>query len=256
MASVREPLFKPALALLLIASLLDAGCRRAGQPAHEGVRGPAAGEPQNYSATVIRTVERDGASEITITRIARLAEMERQEWTDNSETLVCIWRPDLGKVFLLSLERRIYVESHLGGSLDSGGSTPAQTEPKSTIETSEARPASLDPGLNPDSIDRVFEPDALPEQIESNDLPDEVVDGWVCRVSHVKATFAGGRFETTKAFLARDLNGLPVRVENETWDQSSRVRVVTERRNIRTDVAPDEFLVPNGFRKVDSLTRL
>ena len=47
-------------------------------------------------------------------RVARSGDMRSSEWNQDGETRVSIWRPDLGRVFLLSIERQVYVESDLG----------------------------------------------------------------------------------------------------------------------------------------------
>ena len=74
------------------------------------------GEPEHYSATVVRTVSNGNSQETTITREVRSGEMLRQEWTEENESRVLIWRPDLGKSFLLDLESRTYVETEIGSS--------------------------------------------------------------------------------------------------------------------------------------------
>ena len=67
------------------------------------------------------------------------------------------------------------------------------------------------------------------------------------------AIFRDGHTETTRRFRARDLSGLALRVESEA-DQGS-ARVITERRDVRIEVAPDMFTVPADFKKVEKLPR-
>src|SRR5689334_1468127 len=66
-----------------------------------------AGEPDQYSALVVRTVE-DGFSTVTSTsREARLGDRRREDWTEEGKTRAIIWRPDLGKSYVLDLDAHV-----------------------------------------------------------------------------------------------------------------------------------------------------
>jgi hypothetical protein len=175
---------------------------------------------------------------VTVTRFARLGEMLKEQWSQDGETRVSIWRPDLGKVFFLSLERRVYVESDLSGDLK---------------PDSQNSPQEMSPKIDPVEVDRAFEHESAPERLETEELPEEVIDGRSCRVLRQRAIFANGLIETTTTCLSPDLEGLAVRVESETEGAANRIKISTERREIRTDVTLDQFEIPGGFKKVTSL---
>ncbi|HEV8483830.1 MAG TPA: hypothetical protein VGV87_09805 [Blastocatellia bacterium] len=242
------------ICLLAVAAALMSGCptTRNPQGGPAGVEIP--GEPHNYSAIVSRTVDDGAHQEVTVTRFARLGEMLREQWNQDGETLVSIWRPDLGKVFLLSLARRAYVESDLSGAWMPGGESASPDPSGGRLNR---RPNELAPGMSPkidpDEVDRAFEYEAAPEHVETEELPEVVIDGRSCRVFRQRAVFTNGLIETVRTFRSPDLEGLAIRVESETEGSAARIKVLTERRDVRTDVTPDQFDVPSGFTRVTSL---
>lgn len=214
------------VALIIAAYLFTAHCRNRVETIEpEAI---IAGEPENYSATVVRTVESGDHREIIESRICRMGEMRRQEWIESNGRRALISRPDLNKSFLLSLNHRLYVESSL---------TPEENHAGALDENAAKE------------IDRAFE-SASPDKIETLSLPDETIDGHRCQVIEKRAVFAGGQTEVSRIFLARDLAGLAVRIETEST--SSRIRVITERRNVQP-VSAGEFAVPAGFKRVERL---
>ena len=60
--------------------------------------------------------------------------------------------------------------------------------------------------------------------------------------------FANGLIETTRTFRATDLEGLAIRIETET--EGAGIKILTERREVKTDVTPDQFEIPAGFKRV------
>jgi hypothetical protein len=78
-------------------------------------------------------------------------------------------------------------------------------------------------------------------------LPSVVIDGHRCDVSEFSSTFSDGRIEIVTRSQARELSGLVLRIEASSRNGS--VRVITERREVRTDVSPDLFVVPADFRR-------
>ena len=202
-----------------------------------------AGEPDQYSATVSRIVDDGTRREASITREARSGEMRRQEWAEQDGTRALIWRPDLGKCFLVDLNRRVYVELPL---------IPHAQElqsPGADARSSEASGADPDDGAF-QAIDRVIDEPLSPVSVESLTLPDEVIEGHLCKVSERRASFGDGHTEVTRLFRAPDLGGLALRVEVAG---AGNERVITERRQVRTEVPADTFDVPANFRKVDKL---
>jgi hypothetical protein len=71
---------------------------------------PIAGEPNRYSATVIRTLDDGTKREVSTSREFRSGELRREEWTEEGRHLALIWLPDPGKAFLLDLDAKTYQE--------------------------------------------------------------------------------------------------------------------------------------------------
>jgi len=219
---------------MLFLFLISAACKSSDKNPATNSTLESSGEPESYSATVIRTVEEGERREVITTRTARSNEMYREEWTESGERRAIIFRPDLGKSFLLSLDRKLYVESAIDNQQQ-----PSENE-------SEAKQKA-------DQIDRAFQTLALPIEANTLTLPDQMIDGHVCQVTERREKFADGSLEITRSYCAREFAGLALRVEQESQSSGGRTRVVTERRDVRMDVARDEFEVPSDFTKVDSL---
>ena len=222
------------------------GCSKRAEPGDGSAK--TGGEPEQYSATVVRTIEDGTSRETVVSREARAGEQRRDEWTENGRQRALIWRPDIGKAFMLDLDARSFVEVDIG---------PARrTEPRSgpagqhdvsskNIEQQQVEDNAIQ------AIDQYFSEKQLPTRVETQQLSPAMIEGYQCVVEQQKAFFPDGHAETTKRFQARDLSGLLLRVESEA-DQG-RTRVITERRDIRIGVAPDTFTVPSDFKKVESL---
>ena len=234
--------------LLLIAvafaTLEAAACRKSVEPPQQAEI--FRGEPEEYSATVVRTVE-DGASRmVSVTRVARLGEMFREEWTEQGRACALILRPDLGKSFLLFPDDRTYVES------EATADARPQAEPRSSIVgqtgegTSEQSQREASQPVGPVEIDRAVGDAASSARVETRALPDQTVEGYNCAVSEQRAVFDDGSAEVTRSFRARELAGLALRVEVE----SRGIKIITERRDIETRVPPDRFAVPADFKKI------
>jgi hypothetical protein len=211
-----------------------------------------AGEPPNYSAMVVRLVEAGEQKEETTTRVVCSGEMRREEWTEASSKRALIFRPDLGKSFLLDLDQRVYVETDLAQSSKKkdankpAAQTGALAQPAPESETPAATSLQT---VTEDYLNSDFEEE--PATLETHALPDAEQDGRPLKVIEQKATFAGGRVETTRIFRAESLNGLIVKTEMESL--SPRIKVTTERRDIKLDISAEEFAVPAGFKKVERL---
>lgn len=167
-------------------------------------------------------------------RVARLGEMYKEEWTENGETRVIIFRPDLGKSFLLSLDTKTYIESATGNQ-----SQNSENEAEATRAANE--------------VDRAFANTISPIESKTSALPDQTIDGHICKVVEHRNKLADGSSEVITSFHARDLAGLVLRVEQESLSPTGRTKIVTERRDVQTNVTRDEFDIPSGFRKVDDL---
>jgi hypothetical protein len=55
--------------------------------------------------------------------------------------------------------------------------------------------------------------------------------------------------EITKVFRATQLGGLMIKTETESSVANHRVKIITERREVKLDISPDEFTVPADFKK-------
>jgi len=236
-------------ALLLLAataSLLTTGCVSRVRPGDgDDVMAPA-GEPEQYSATLVRTVEDGARRETRISREARSGDQRREEWTERGQNRALIWRPDLGKCFLLDLDGRAYVEHDLAVSI---------VGTSNSLDTFNAgKSGGFDAGDGAvQAIDQYFDDRRPPSRVEMLTLPQALIDGHLCAVYEHRAIFADGHVETTRRFQARDLSGLALKVESEA--ERGSAKVTTERREVRTEVAPDMFVVPADFKRVDKLPR-
>ena len=211
-----------------MSAVLPNGCRNRVRPGDGDISSTeAAGEPEQYSAMVVRIVEDGTRRETKITREARAGEHRREEWTQNGQNRALIWRPDLGKAFLLDVDGRAYIEiaihpERLEGQPSNGGDGLARAR--------QTRGRDLDDDAF-QQIDRLIEEPLSPASVETRMIPDEKVEGYVCRVSERRANFADGHTEVTRVFRARDLGGLALRVE---LAGAGNQRVITERRDVRT----------------------
>jgi hypothetical protein len=234
---------------IIVVLLLTNGCRNRAQSGDGEVEPD--GEPAQYSATLVRIVEDETRRETSISREVRSGEMRRDEWTEQGQKRALIWRPDIGRGFLLDLDGRVYVEIEItaGLSRESGGAARNQHYVSTPRNAAESDPADA----TVQSIDQYFDDRQPPIRSEIRVLPTVEIDGRRCAVYEQRAVFPDGHAETTRRFRARDLSGLALRVESEAEPGSSKV--ITDRRDVRLEVAPDAFIVPADFKKVDKLPR-
>lgn len=227
--------------------LLTLACRSgAGPGERDGVE--LSGEPEEYSGTVVRIVEDGARRETSISREARSGEKRREDWTEQGRNRALIWRPDLGKSFLLDLDGRVYVEIEITGLL-----SESRTGARNPQDVSSARNAVESRPENGavQAIDRYFDERQPPTRVEERTLPQVEIGGHSCAVFEQRAIFPDGHAETTRRFRARDLSGLALRVESEAQGEA---KVTTERRDVRLEAAPNAFTVPADFKRVEKLT--
>lgn len=244
MLRLRKSDFAPwLLAIVTMSVISSGGCR--GRQAHDGAE--LNGEPEQYSATIVRIVDDEAQRETTTSREARSGDQRREEWTESGHRRALIWRPDLGKSFVLDLDGHVYIEVEIADS--------HTTERPSNIPNapSSAGNAAANSERSIQTIDRYFDDRPPPSRVETRVLPQVVIDGHPCEVFEQRAIFADGHIEITRRFRARDLSGLALRVESES--EHGTARVITERRDVRIDVAPDAFIVPPDFNRVEKLPR-
>ena len=235
------------IAVAMISVLLSNGCRNRAQPGEGESEDKLKGEPDHYSAIIVRTINDGSGRAPTITREARLGEQRREEWTEQGQNRALIWRPDLGKSYLLDLDRQAFVEIDLAGS-------PENLSHESNLESSLRDRASADSASGlVEAVDRALDEAPSPDRVENRVLPPAQIGDHVCNVYEQRATFPDGHTEITKTFRARDLGGLALRIESASAPGS--VSVTTERKDVVLDVASDAFRVPANFKRVARLER-
>jgi hypothetical protein len=225
------------IAPVVMIPLIGNACRnRALNEPHE-TRTTVGTEPNEYSATIVRTIF-DGAGEQTIVaREARSGEMRREEWTEGGQNRALIFRPDLGKTYLLDLDRQTYIENLLDAD--------------NLNNTSQKREDADSPSNLMQAVDRAIDDAPSPDRVETRDLSPAEIDGHVCIVQERRATFTDGHSETTKTYRAPDLAGLTLK--SESYSEPAAVRVITERRDVSLSVASQLFNVPANFKRVDKI---
>jgi len=228
------------LAVAMTIVLLSAGCRHRSKPGESEGEANLRGEPDQYSATIVRTVYERETQGTTISREARSGAQRREEWNEQGRNRALIWRPDLGKCYLLDLDQLAFVEISLD---ETRGNLPDQSRVHDR--------AAGDSASALVEIDRAVDDASSPDRVETRMLSGADIAGHSCTVLEERAAFPDGHTEITRSFRARDLGGLALRIESES--EPSSVRVITERKDVSLEVAPDTFTVPSNFRKVDQL---
>jgi hypothetical protein len=214
------------------------------------------GEPEQYSATIVNSIDDGVERELNVTRIFKSGDLRREEWTEQGAERALIWRLDLGKSYLLDLEQRCYVETEITPNEDlkarnqSTGSGSPSSEAGSAPRGSAG--VSRD-AVEGEAVDRAFGDGPSAGRVETRRLADQTIDGHPCAVSEQRAIFSDDHVEVTTTFRARDLNGLAIKVE--TGSINNGVKLIARWRDIRSDLPADAFMVPAGFKKVDKLSR-
>jgi hypothetical protein len=242
-----------ATALIIIAAAANA-CRAHPTSSTVDSAAETAGEPEEYSARVIRTIEAGDHHEVEETRVAVAGGMMRQEWREQGQPRVLIWRPDLGKSFLLAPDQGSYVESAIYPDA-AEFQQPAAAAGDSSKPSGGSEEAALRNryAVDPEGIERDVGATSVESEALTKGLPDQSIDGHPCTVLLKQATFPDGTTEVTRMFRATDLAGLAIRIENESTSASGKVKITTERKDIQKKISPDEFEVPAGFKKVAHL---
>ena len=236
---------KARLALLFLLFVLQASCacRRQAEPAAGEIN---ASEPPRYSAVVEQRTEAGGETRLLVMKVARDGDLRREEWSEGGETVALILRPDLNKSFLLNFDRQLYVEIDLEKEA-------AVAPAKSRQETATKPSDESTPSMAAEITETLLE--EAPEEVTTRRLPDERVDGYLCGVWERRSRFPGGRVETLTVYRAAAAGDLAIMTEMETSTPSHRVKSTIRRRDIRLQVSADDFSVPAGFKKVESLAR-
>ena len=236
--------------LLSLAALLQAyGCRNRAEPSGVEAEAVAQSEPDEYSATIVRTVHDGSARDVSMSRIARSGEMRREEWSEQGGARALISRPDMNKVFLLDLDKKMYVELALGSAAARQAETDSSNANRS-VSTARDGESGSQPRVDPDELERAFSDAPSPASVTTRALPDQTIDNHPCKVFEQRASFNDGHIEITRVFHATEFHGLAIRIESES---EGGLLVITERRDVKTNVSPGEFVIPAGFKKVEKL---
>jgi hypothetical protein len=188
---------------------------------------PSGGEPDAYSATVTRRFERGGATVTTETRVARIADLSRQEWTESGRRLAAILRPDRGVELLVDLDRNVYAEHALVG--------PDQ-------------PAAA--ALTGDDVEALAAEAASGATVSRERAGEETVDGRACVVYRSRVEAPDGGVTESTVWEAKELGGLAIRSESRGPDGSVATTVLSD---VRLDPDPSLFEPPAGARRVDAV---
>ena len=231
------------IAIAALSVLIGEACRKRGQTEHTESEMKPGTEPDEYSAAMVRTVLDGEHQQMTLTKEARSGELRRVEWSEGVQNLAIILRPDLGKSYLLDLDRQQYVESSLNSDNQTAGSDSQMKDRTNSDAAS----------LIDQAVDRAIDDAPSPDHVETLSLSPSDIDGHFCNVREQRATFIDGHSEITKIFRAADLGELTLRTE--AYSEPASVRIITERKNVTLSVAPGAFLVPSNFKRVDKLTR-
>jgi hypothetical protein len=245
-----------ALSTLLLCALVGCHTSKDSKPSDAG----PSGGPEAYSAMVVRTTNSGGLQQTEQSRVAISGGLSREEWTEQGERLALILRPDLGKSYLLWLDKGTYTESSLGSNTADGpvdktaskrtlqpGAPAKRTNVGNDAPEPEASSATPDQGV----ADWAFEDAVQPLRTEQRELPAETIDNHNCRVTEQLAYFADGHSERTVTYRATDFEGLALRIESESGSGADHSTVLTERHNIRLEVSPDEFSVPAALKRIE-----
>ena len=163
--------------------------------------------------------------------------------------MALITRPDMGKMFLLDLDKQAYIEFALS-PVAAGRAGADSSNPEGPPPTARDNEPGEPPAPNPDQIERALGDAPLPASVVTLALADQTIENHPCRVFEQRASFPEGHVEITRVFRALDLRGLAIRTESES---EGGVKVITERRDVKTEVSPEEFALPPAFKKAARL---
>jgi hypothetical protein len=239
-----------ALLFILIAStiIFTVSCRQSAKPPTTEATIASLGEPETYTATIVRSIEDGKQSELTETRVARSGDMRREEWTEKGERWALIIRFDSGKSFFLNLNKQIYTETDLALKASEKSKPGNAADRSNAVDAEKVESESSRQAAAMDFVENTFAEE--PVSLENRALVDEYIANQLCKVTERRASFADGRTEVTKMFCAENLFGLAMKTEKETVSPTYRVKVITEWRDIKLVASADDFVVPANFKKV------
>lgn len=231
-----------------VAIVLAVSCRNSAKPPSLEATLQPTGEPEIYTAIIVRSIEDNQHRDITERLVARAGDSRREEWTEKGERWVVITRFDAGKSFFLNLNQQTYIETDLAGK----ATEPTESKSAKPIQNATAAQAQgADMSSHPWALD--FVEDRFveePTSLETRALADEYLANQLCQVVEKRAGFADGRLEVTRIYRAENLSGLAMKTVSETISPHHHVKVVTEWREIKLEASPEAFVIPAHFKKV------
>lgn len=197
-------------------------------PSAPTLAAPVGGEPESWSATIVRTFEVNGVTTASTTRFARSGVRTRLEWTEGNGSRMLIVRPDLSVSWLVDLSTGTYIETTLGptGAPVSAGDVAPLSGPQVEAAVTAGSPA-----------------DGFAVRRERSG--DETVDGHACLVYRSRLEAIDGSASEATVWEAVDFAGLAIRSEIRS---ASGGLVRTELQRLQRDPDPAEFELPPGVR--------
>jgi hypothetical protein len=241
------------LAAVSICICVAVACSR--RPTTDEPGADIAGEPEQFTATIVSSIDEGVERELSVTRVFKSGDLKRAEWTEQGEPRALIWRPDLGKSYLLDIGQRCYIETDITpGDVPESHKESDSLQNRTVEDSAVQRSAHVSrEAISGDVVDRAFGDAPAPVSVDTRRLADKMIDGHRCAITERRAIFADDSVDVTTTFRARDLNGLAIRVE--TSSTNTGAKLITSWRDIRTDAPAEVFIVPSDFRRVEKLSR-
>ena len=193
------------------------------------IAAPAGGEPDAWSATVVRTFDVDGVAQQSVAQFARLGDRTRTGWTEGDREFALVIRPDLGVSWTIDLSENSYTETPIGPD-----GAPVATGDSDPL-TAQQVEAAVAAGLAADGF-----------VARRERIGEEAIDGHKCVVYRSRLEALGGAASEATVWEASDFAGLAIR--SEIRSESGQV-VRTQLKQLQRDPDPSLFELPAGVHR-------
>lgn len=193
------------------------------------IASPAGGEPDSWSANIVRTFVVNGQSTTSTTEFARSGDRTRIEWTEGGRRMALIIRPDLSVSWLVDVSDNSYVESPLGAD---GAPAPSNDPDPLSAQQVEAAIAAGSPS------------DGFVARRER--VGEEKIEGHACNVYRSRVEAIDGTVTEATVWEATDFAGLAIRSEIRS---ASGNTVRTDLQRLQLDPPPETFELTPGARR-------
>jgi hypothetical protein len=193
------------------------------------IASPAGGEPDSWSATVVRTFVVNGLSTTSTTEFARSGDRTRLEWIEGERRMALVTRPDLSVSWLVDVSDNSYVEIPLGPD---GAPAPSNDSDPLSVQQIEAAIAAGSPA------------DGFVARRER--IGEETVEGYACTVYRSRIEAIDGTATEATVWEAPDFAGLAIRSEIRS---ASGNTVRTDLQRLMRDPPPVTFELTPGARR-------